>query len=91
MHLFEEIERSLSKLERLLDTRELENFIARGYESAPYLYYTCGSLIDLRILNGDGKLYQLFLKGGIRYKEDMACMLLSLFYVYLWNKGESAR
>lgn len=89
MDLFEEIKKSLSEMERLIETRVLEDFIARGYDSAPSLYYTHGNLIDIRILNEEGNLFRLLQRGGIRYREDMACLLLSLLYVYLWTKGES--
>ncbi len=91
MDLFEEIKKSFSQMEKLIETRHMENFIARGYESAPYFYYSSGDLVDLRILNEDGDLYKLLLKGGIRYKDDMAFLLLRLFYVYIWTKGESPK
>lgn len=79
MDLFEEIKKSLFQLERLIEIRYLEDFIARGYDLALRLYYTLGKLIDIRILN----------KGGSRHRENIAFLLLRLFYVYIWTKGES--
>ncbi len=89
MEIYAEMRQTFYKLEEMIETRHMEDFIARGYESAPYFYNSFGAMLDIRILNENERLYRLLRKAGIRYKKDMAVLLLQLFYLYLQEKGES--
>lgn len=87
--LYEEIKKSFPKIKKLFDDTNLNNFICCGYENLSNYHFGLGTWIRNNLLSESCDLYILFVRGGILQKDDMAALIIHLFFISSFNKLHS--
>lgn len=86
MTLYKEIEKTFSALELLFQETALREFLSCKYNNLVLYHFSLGIWIRNNLLQEKDALYHLFLESGIEEKDDMSCLIIQLFYLYLKAK-----
>ena len=92
MNFFEELQKSLVKLENELEPKALRQILEMNYSDIYLCHYGLGMCIRNNLLQEGSSLYQLFKECGMDDRDDISCILTEIFFVYIRTKyKEQAR
>lgn len=86
MDFFDELQKSLAKLENKLGPKALKQLLEMDNSDIYLCHYGLGMCIRNNLLQKDSSLYQLFLDCGMDDRDDISCILTELFFVYIRTK-----
>lgn len=81
LDLFQEIDLCLDLLEGRMGPEKTAEFLCRQYTDPAPEEWRGALRSQKELLSEDSKLYRLFWYGGLRDREEMETMVLSLFYL----------
>lgn len=89
MELFQELQKSFSKIERSLSPEALDELIHISYDELTLCHFSFGLWIRNQLLTEKSNLWCCFMDGGVYDLDDMSDFVMKAFYIYIKIKNRS--